>query len=290
MYSIERYLLDPKKAFSEDEQAYENRLSDVADSVVEGGNVKIVFISGASSAGKTPTTKKLFSEFAKRGVHAETISLDDFYKEPDRVPLDEHGKPDFETIYSLDLEYLNECLEGLTTGKEVLIPRFDFKKKARREEMVPLRLDEGELCIIEGLHALNPEICDKCIDKRLRFNIFLDTQTEMYQNPRFLRRMVRDYHNRATSAEQTFDMWRSVVNGEQKYVYPFKDNADAVINTFFNYEPYVLRDEAIKVLSEVGEDSPWFLKAREVIRWLEPLPSLPREAVPEDSLFREFIG
>lgn len=290
MYSIERYLSDPKRAFIEDERPYEEKLVETVNKIISDSNVRIVFISGASSAGKTPTTKKLVADFAELGVHVDTISLDDFYKAPDRVPLDEHGKPDFETIHSLDLPYLSECLSGLAEGKEVLIPRFDFKKKSRCEEMVPLRLDKGEICIIEGLHALNPEICDKCIDKSLRFTIFLDTHTELYDSPRFLRRMVRDYHNRATNAEQTFEMWSSVVKGEKKYVYPFKDSADAEINTFFNYEPYVLRDEAIKVLSEVGEDSPWFSKAVAVIKWLEPLPSLPREAVPVDSLFREFIG
>lgn len=290
MYSIERYIADPIKAFAEDESAYEKKLAETAAAIVADRDVRIVFISGASSTGKTPTTKKLVADFAELGIHTDTISLDDFYKEPDRVPVDEHGKPDFETIHSLDLEYLNKCLTGLANGEEVLIPRFDFKTKTRRAEMVPLRLDGGELCIIEGLHALNPEICDKCIDKKKRFNVFLDTQTELYENPRLIRRMVRDYHNRATNAEKTLEMWSSVVKGEQKYVYPFKKSADAVINTFFAYEPYVLRDEALKVLSEVKEDSPWFSKAKEIIEWLEPLPSLSQEGIPTDSLFREFVG
>lgn len=286
---MERYYADISKAFSEDEASYEASVLDVANRIIEKKTVKMVFVCGASCAGKTPTTERLSQYLNARGIKTELISLDDFYRHLEDAIYNEDGTPDYECPESLDLDLLHGCFSALCDGKSAWMPRFVFQTQRRSDTYTRMSLENDELCIVEGLHSLNPEICGSYIDPAKTFKVYLDANTDKYDEPRLVRRIVRDYYKRSSNAENTLSMWENVENGTRKYIYPYMDTADAKINTYINYELYVMRDDAIRMLEEVPKDSPYRAKAEALIAELSPLPSLPKEAIEPHSLMREFI-
>ncbi len=286
--TMDKYYTDMELAFAEDEASYENSVLDAAKRIFENKNIKMVFVTGGSCAGKTPTTERLAHYLATHGRKTELISLDDFYRNPEDAIYNEDGSPDYESLESLDLELLHGCFEALCNGKSAWMPRFDFKKKRRSNVYHRMSLEEDEVCIVEGLHALNPEICGY-IDKDKTFKVFLEAMTDLYSEPRLLRRIVRDYYKRGATAEDTMGMWANVEHGTRSYIYPYKDDVDAAINTYIAYERYVMRDDALQMLSEVPADSPYRKRADELVAMLEPLPSLPKERVSSTSFMREFL-
>lgn len=286
---MNRYLLNPAKAYAEDEALYEREVENAAQKIADKKTVKMVFVSGPSCAGKTPTTQRLSHYLNARGIKTELVSLDDFYRHPQVVLLHPDGTPDYESPESLDLQLLHSCFSSLCEGKPTDMPRFSFKEKRRTDAYKTITLDEDELCLVEGLHALNPDICGSYIDPAKTFKVYLDAETDEYAEPRLLRRIVRDYYKRNSTAEQTLSMWQNVENGSRKYIFPYKNSADAFINTYIGYERFVMRDDALQMLSEVDGNSPYIDKARELRDMLLPLVSLPKSCVREQSFMSEFI-
>lgn len=289
MILMERYYNNITKAFAEDESGYEQAVLDAAKRILEKKTVKMVFVTGGSCAGKTPTTERLAHYLSTHGRKTELISLDDFYRQPEDAIIGPDGKPDFECPESLDLELLHGCFTALCDGKSAWMPRFLFKEKRRSDTYYRMSLEDDEVCIVEGLHALNPEICGSYIDPAKTFKVYLDAVSDTDNEPRLLRRIVRDYYKRSSSAENTLSMWDKVEHGTKSYIYPYKDTADAIINTYIKYERFVMRDDALRMLSEVPKDSSYRAKADELVEMLLPLPSLPKESVSATSFMREFL-
>lgn len=276
------------------EEKYEKGLEEVVNKINENKKILIIFVSGPSCSGKTTTTKKLCESLEKSGRTAYTVSLDDFYLDTKDTPLDENGEKDFETLYSLDLEFLFDFLERLCAGKPVYAPRFDFVKKRRDNTYTKIDMEDGDVCIVEGLHGLNPIITLQHTDNEKVFRLYLEPQdNEKFDIPsadvRLIRRLVRDHRYRGTDADGTLDMWKSVRKGEEKWIYPFKDTADATIRTGFEYETGVLKKRAFEVLGEIKEDSEHYETAKRLLAKVEKAEEIDYDAVPENSLLREFI-
>lgn len=271
------------------EELYEQRLRQCAEEICANKSLKLVLIAGGSCAGKTTTTKKLASLIADGGRPVDTISLDDYYRNPDNAVYLPNGKPDIEGLGSLRLDLLQETMHLLSIGEPAPIPFFDFKCKRRIDNHRVLTPVEGGITIVEGLHALNPAICAGGTDEKTLYRIYLYSDAGDGTDSRFLRRLVRDSRYRAADAEKTYDQWDTVRAAEKENIEPFAPLADAAINTFFDYERSILADDAMELLKGLPAENPHTPKAQELISALETVPLLPDSAVPENSLLREFI-
>ncbi|MDY5344829.1 MAG: nucleoside kinase [Eubacteriales bacterium] len=278
-----------EKIFS-DEVNYNHSLINAAE-LISKTDTKLLLLSGPSCAGKTTTSKRLQANLVKRGKGISVISLDDFYLGPEKSPKTPDGKPDFESIYALDLPYIQECFSDLVKGKTVKTPTFDFNLHCRTDEYNEIKLEDGDICIVEGLHALNPLITADLIEPKYIFKIFLESykNSDSPEKTRILRRLVRDYHYRSSDANRTFEMWDNVVSSELINIRPFSRYANATINTYFEYEAGVLKKPALEVLSTLDDGSEYEGLAREIKDSLEYVHSVPLDMVPKDSLLQEFI-
>ena len=278
-----------EKIFS-DEVNYNHSLINAAE-LISKTDTKLLLLSGPSCAGKTTTSKRLQANLVKRGKGISVISLDDFYLGPEKSPKTPDGKPDFESIYALDLPYIQECFSDLVKGKTVKTPTFDFNLHGRTDEYHEMKLGDGDICIVEGLHALNPLITADLIEPKYIFKIFLESykNSESPEKTRILRRLVRDYHYRSSDANRTFEMWDNVVSSELINIRPFSRYANATINTYFEYEAGVLKKPALEVLSTLDDSGEYDSLAREIKDSLEYVHSVPLDMVPKDSLLQEFI-
>lgn len=278
-----------EKIFS-DEVNYNHSLINAAE-LISKTDTKLLLLSGPSCAGKTTTSKRLQANLVKRGKGISVISLDDFYLGPEKSPKTPDGKPDFESIYALDLPYIQECFSDLVKGKTVKTPTFDFNLHGRTDEYHEMKLGDGDICIVEGLHALNPLITADLIEPKYIFKIFLESykNSDSPEKTRILRRLVRDYHYRSSDANRTFEMWDNVVSSELINIRPFSRYANATINTYFEYEAGVLKKPALEVLSTLDDGSEYEGLAREIKDSLEYVHSVPLDMVPKDSLLQEFI-
>ncbi len=260
-------------------------------------NIRVICIAGPSSSGKTTFSDRLVMELESRGIHPYRISIDDYYKPREEVPLDEDGNRDFEALEALDIAQFNEDMINLLQGKTVTLPVFDFKLNARKKGRT-LKIGEKDPLVIEGIHALNEKLTS-LIPKYLKFKIYISPQAQINidrENPisitdiRLLRRMVRDYKYRNSSAEETFSMWPSVRKGEFKWIYATQEDADYVFDSFLNYELCVLRKYALPLLQAIPRDSEYFLTAERLTRLLKYFKDIDDKWVPCNSLLREFIG
>ena len=278
---------------------YRLRVADAAKNVFESADKKIVMLAGPSSSGKTTTAALLSGEIEKLGARAYTVSLDDFYfsRSTGRYPLDENGKPDYETVDALDLELIHRCLGELVENGESMLPVFDFTVGERRENERKITLSENDIIIVEGLHALNPKITDTLPAENL-FRIYVSVSSRIYENEdtvllskrelRFIRRMVRDYLFRAMPPHRTFEIWESVMRGEDKYLFPFEALADLKLNSFHPCEPCVLAEKAVSLLQKVEGE---FSEKADVLKdKLNLFKKLDCSILPQDSLLREFTG
>ncbi len=256
-------------------------------------------LAGPSSSGKTTTASMLSKGIEFMGGRAYTVSLDDFYF-PHSVgyPLDENGKPDYECVEALDVELIHLCLGELIRKGKSSLPVFDFTSGERINNAKNITLKENDVIIVEGLHALNPAITDT-LDSENLYKIYVSVSSRVYENDgsvllskrdlRFVRRMVRDYSFRSTSVEKTFEVWESVMRGEDKYLFPFEYLADVKINSFHPCEPCVLSKRAVELLKTVlgGEYGD---KASLMINKLGLFKNIDYSGLPQDSLLREFTG
>lgn len=278
----------------------QKKLAEIADSIYEKRDaVKVVLIAGPSSSGKTTTAKRLVIQLRVLGLDPIPVSLDDYYVNHDKTPLDEEGKPDYECLEALDVEYLNEQLVDLLKGKEVEIPNYDFKTGMRRESGgKKIQLGRRSVLILEGIHGLNDKLTSH-IERDRKFKLYVSALTQLNlddhnriptSDNRLIRRMVRDYQFRGNSAAGTIRMWPSVQRGEKKHIFPYQDTADIAFNSALDYELAVLKVYAEPLLKSVKPTMSEYSEAVRLLAFLENFAPIPSQYVPSQSILREFIG
>ena len=282
------------------ENRYYESLDTIVSRICKNPEIEIVLLAGPSSSGKTTTANKINEKLAACGHKAYTISLDDFYRNAkDAIINEETGKPDYESVNSLQLDLLSAVLKRLVEERKSFIPRYDFESGIRTDKAFEIELEEGDVVILEGLHALNP-IIYSALPADALLKIYISVSTRIYDDEghvlltkrdlRLVRRTVRDYQFRSSSVENTFDMWDDVLDGENKYLAPFKYCADILIDSIHNYEPCVFKNEALELFKAVEKDSVWYNETQRLSNKLLKFNTIPRDAVPQTSLLREFLG
>ncbi|MBO5376407.1 MAG: nucleoside kinase [Bacilli bacterium] len=282
-----------------DEMLQSNRLLNIArDIVTKKEKVRIILIAGPSSSGKTTSCRKLSMYLRSFGLEPKEISMDDYFIDKDKTPKDENGEYDFECLEALDVKRFDSDVKKLLEGHKVKLPRYNFLKGRSEEGTEETSLGENEVLIIEGIHALNEQILTS-IDRNKKFKIYLSPLTILNidihnrissTDNRLLRRIVRDNRTRGHKVEDTLKIWRKVRLGEEKHIFPNQDAADATFNTALIYELGILKTYVEPLLYSVQTDSPYYEEARRLINMLKNFLPIPSEAVPDDSLLREFIG
>lgn len=283
------------------EAFHEKRLGCIADAIYAANrqrNMRLVLISGPSSSGKTTFAKRLGIQMRIVGLNPVLISLDDYFLEREQTPRDANGDYDYETIDALDLKTFNEHLERLFAGESVEIPRYDFISGRRQWHEEPLRLDDRSVLVVEGIHGLNPRLTEKIPDE-YKFRIYVSVFTtvmmdDMNRIPttdnRLIRRIVRDNATRGSDAVSTLRRWGSVRTGEEKYIFPYQENADVMFNSSLLYELPVLRRYVEPLLYKVPDTVPEFGEAHRLLKFLNNFQTISPEEIPPTSLLREFIG
>lgn len=280
------------------ETNHNNMLAELGERIEKDiENIKLICIAGPSSSGKTTFSNRLRIELQSRNIKPLKISLDMYYKKRELCPKDEFGNYDFESLYSLDLELFNEHILALTRGEEVSLPTFDFETS----EITfgpKIKISANTPIIIEGIHALNDKL-SYSIPKDQKFKIFISPQFQInidnhnpisYTDIRLLRRIVRDKEKRGTSAEGTLSMWPSVRRGEFKWIYPYQEGCNFVFNSALTYELCVLKKLALPALKDIDSDSPYYIQANRLIKFLKHFKDMDPTMIPCNSLLREFIG
>lgn len=282
------------------EAMQEKQIAKIAEEIAERyqHGVRMVLISGPSSSGKTTFCKRLQVQLTTNLLRPIGISLDDYFLNREDTPKDEQGEYDFESLYALDLPYLNRDLERLLSGEEIDLPTFDFHLGKRVFKGKKLKMEENTVLVMEGIHGLNPELT-RCINQACTYKIYVSVLTTISldnhnwiptTDNRLLRRIVRDYRFRGYSAEQTILRWPSVRRGEDKWIFPYQEHADAMFNSAMIYELASLRPYAEPILAEVKENSPAYAEAYRLRRFLRYFTPIPTEQLPGTSLLREFLG
>lgn len=272
-----------------DELFYENELKNISDRICRSHDIKIVLITGGSCAGKTTTTRKLSELITEFGRTAYTVSLDDYYRNYDESVYLPDGTRDIESINSLRVDMIRESMSDLLAGRETPIPMFDFTVKRRTDDYRRITLKDGDVVLVEGLHALSPALFEEAPDESAIYRIYLYADAGDNSDCRFVRRLVRDSRYRSSDAEQCFDYWDNVKKNEHVSIEPYRKYADVAINTFFPYERSILNDDAVRRLEAVLPESEHYETARKLIEILAPVEQWSDDAVPENSLLREFI-
>ena len=280
------------------EALHEKKISDIADNIINRKNVKVILIAGPSSAGKSTFAKRLGIQLRLNGLKPVTISVDDYFVERKDTPLDENGKYNFECIEAIDLKLFNDNLTTLLNGGEILCPTFDFKEGSKKYTGKKMSLAEDEVLVIEGIHCLNDKLTES-IPKELKYKIYISALTILnidYYNristtdSRLIRRMVRDYNFRGYTAIHTLQIWNSVNNGENQYIFPYQDEADSMFNTSLIYELCVLKKYALPMLEEIDNSYVEYAEAKRLCEFLKYFEDIEDKYVPENSILREFIG
>ena len=282
------------------EAMQEKQVAKIAEKIADGykEGIRIVLISGPSSSGKTTFCKRLQVQLTTNLLHPVGISLDDYFLNREDTPKDEHGEYDFESLYALDLPYFNKDLKKLLSGEEIELHSFNFETGQRVFKGKKLKLRENSILVIEGIHALNPELTE-FIDDKYKYRVYVSVLTSISldnhnwiptTDNRLLRRIIRDYRFRGYSAEDTINRWPSVRRGEDKWIFPYQENADAMFNSAMLYELAALRKFAEPILAQVPESSKANAEAYRLLRFLRYFNYIPTEELPGTSLLREFLG
>ena len=297
--SINREVKENAKGFvSACEERYHSEIRSLAEEIVANPDKKIVMIAGPSGSGKTTTAHILKGYLEDSGVHPSVVSLDDFYLNRSEAPLDFEGKPDFETVHSLDIPEINRCFSEIIEKGESHMPIYDFETGKRKAEKRLISITSHGVLIVEGLHALNP-LLTELLPQESIYKVYISVSKAIYNEDgsvalssrqvRLLRRMSRDDIYRGTSPQATFDMWESVVRGEQKYLYCFKSTANRIITTLHDYEPCVFKKRVLHLLSQVSPESEDYNYVVKTAEALGKFTHLGEEFIPADSLLREFV-
>ena len=274
------------------------RISDDIASRYKEGGARIVLIAGPSSSGKTTTTKRLAIQLMTNLLVPKLISLDDYFVNRVDTPLDEDGEYDYESLYALDLEQFNKDLNALLNGEEVALPTYNFERGCREYKGNTLKLDENSILLIEGIHGLNPDLTSH-IDEKMKYKLYVSALTTLSiddhnwvptTDNRLLRRIIRDAKYRGVSAESTIKRWPSVRRGEEKWIFPYQENADAMFNSSLLFELGVIKEYGEEVLKHVPRDIPEYGEAIRLRRFLNYFTPISDQVIPHTSLLREFLG
>lgn len=280
------------------EALQEKKIARIADEINSRKGVRIVLIAGPSSSGKTTFSKRLAIQLMACGLKPYPVSLDDYFIDREKTPLDEHGEYDFESLYALNLELFNTHMKALLAGQEVILPKYNFQEGKSESSGNVLKLEENTILILEGIHALNPDLLPQ-IDEACKYKIYVSAITTIMLDDhnyipttdnRLLRRIVRDFKYRGCSALDTIRRWPSVQAGENKWIFPYQEHADILFNSALLFELAVIREQAIPLLEQVPENVSEYSEAyrlRKFLRYFVPMPSL---QIPPTSLLREFLG
>ena len=283
------------------EALHEKALARISDDITaryHAGGARIVLIAGPSSSGKTTTTKRLAIQLMTNLLKPQMISLDDYFIDRERTPRDASGDYDYESLYALDLEQFNLDLASILRGEEIELPSYNFELGRRQYKGKRLRLDEGSILLIEGIHGLNPELTSQ-IEESMKYRVYVSALTTLSiddhnwvptTDNRLLRRIIRDYKYRGTSAEETIRRWPSVRRGEEKWIFPYQENADAMFNSSLIFELGVIRDYADGILRSVSSDVPEYAEAYRLRKFLSYFLPIGSHLLPSTSVLREFLG
>ena len=284
------------------EALQERKIVKIADEIAnrqkDNQRVKMVLISGPSSSGKTTFSKRLSIQLMTRGLRPYPISLDDYFVDREQTPLDENGEYDFESLYALDLPFFEEQLNALLAGKEIELPRFNFVTGKRENSGKRFHLDDNMILILEGIHALNPALTPN-IPATNKYKVYVSALTTIQLDEhnyipttdnRLLRRIIRDSKYRNYSAEMTIARWPSVRAGEDKWIFPFQENADAMFNSALLYELAVLKEHLSPILRQVPNNVPEYSEAHRLLHFLAHFEAIKDTELPPTSLLREFLG
>ncbi|MBP3765884.1 MAG: nucleoside kinase [Bacilli bacterium] len=281
------------------ETYYNNQLADIAEKIAQNNkSIKLVLIAGPSSAGKTTTSKKLQTYLRSKGVRTHQISIDDYFLDRSKTPVKPNGELDTESLNAVDVTLFNKHLTKLFEGERVELPEYNFLLGKREYRGKSLKLEENDIVIIEGLHALNEDLTIS-IERKNKFKVYINALTQLNidnhnrihtSDTRKLRRIVRDNKYRSYTASQTLNMWGNIREGEEAHIFPFQDDADVIINSALIYELGILKTYAEPLLFSVEENDPMYSEAIRLINFLRNFLPIPSDYIPQDSVLREFIG
>ena len=280
------------------EALQEKRIAQIAEEIANRKGVRMVLIAGPSSSGKTTTCKRLSVQLATNGIKPVPISLDDYFVDRDKTPRQPDGDYDFEHLHALNLELLNQQMSALFNGEEIELPRYNFQQGRSEMSGRRLRLHDDEILVVEGIHALNPELMSQLPQNQI-FRVYASALTTILldnhnyiptTDNRLLRRIIRDYKYRGVSAVDTIRRWPSVLAGENKWIFPFQENADAMFNTAMLFELAVIKSQAEPLLDLVPENVPEYSEAYRLKKFLSYIKPIPADQIPPTSLLREFLG
>ena len=280
------------------EALQEKKISQIADTIAARKEIKVVLIAGPSSSGKTTFCKRLSVQLLASGVKPVQISLDDYFVNRTETPKDENGELDYESIYALNIPLINEQFNALFRGEEVELPKYNFQTGISEKSGKKLHLGENNILLVEGIHALNPALTEQIADDK-KFKIYASALTTILLDDhnyipttdnRLLRRIVRDYKYRGCSAQETIHRWPSVRAGENKWIFPYQEQADIMFNTALLFELAVIKPQAEEVLEQVPENCEEYAEAYRLRKFLKYFAPLPFRNLPPTSLLREFLG
>ena len=280
------------------EALQEKKIAQIAEDIANRQGVKLVLLAGPSSSGKTTSCKRLSIQLAVNGLKPLQISLDDYFVDRDKTPKDDNGEYDFESIYALDLDLLNEQFNALFRGEEVELPKYDFPSGKSVKSGKKLKMEPNNVLVVEGIHALNPELTAHIPQEQI-YRVYASALTTILldnhnyiptTDNRLLRRIIRDYKYRGVSAQETIHRWPSVRAGENKWIFPFQENADAMFNTAMLYELSVIKMQAEPLLQQVPENCEEHAEAYRLLKFLKYFKGIPYNNLPPTSLLREFLG
>lgn len=280
------------------EALQEKKIASIAEQIAHRQGTRVVLIAGPSSSGKTTFCKRLSIQLVTCGIKPIQISLDDYFVDRHLTPKDENGEYDYESVHALNIPLLNEQLQQLFEGKNIELPKYNFQTGKSEKSGKRLQLGDNQVLVLEGIHALNPELTAQ-IPQEQKFHIYISALTTILLDDhnyirttdnRLLRRIIRDYKYRGVNAQETIHRWPSVRAGENKWIFPYQENADVMFNTAMLFELAVIKQQAEPLLDLVPENCPEYAEAYRLRTFLDYIQPIPNRALPPTSLLREFLG